>query len=244
METRIPILAYHAIVEDGQAALPQSWSRPHAVSLAAFRAQMDVLASGGWHTVLPQALDQTPPPKSVVITFDDGHSSDLLAARELHQRRLQAAFFVTCSNIGSDGYLDSGAVLELTRQGFEIGSHGVNHVRFANLAPDELQFQLAQSRQRLEELIRQPVTAVAFPFGSYDGRVIAGAIGAGYRTVMTSDFGLAVAGRYVLSRLGVHSRTTIEEFKSLLSGNPISIARMRLANGIRRRLTRLFSTRE
>src|SRR5437764_3589337 len=65
----LPILTYHAI-EEGRS--------PIGVSPAAFRRQVEMLATGGW-TVLtvPQALDllrlgRRLPRRLVALTFDDG----------------------------------------------------------------------------------------------------------------------------------------------------------------------------
>ena len=85
----MPILAYHAIIEQDREPLPAQWSAEHAVSLDQFRKHMDILVAEGWNAILPEALEQASlPPKSVVITFDDGHCSDVIAARELTPTRL------------------------------------------------------------------------------------------------------------------------------------------------------------
>ncbi len=229
MGSHVPILAYHAILENGRGAIPPQWSRDHAIPLPVFRAQMDILASEGWHTVMPEAVAQEPTrAKCAVITFDDGQSSDLLAARELRQRNLQATFCVTWSRLGSPGFLTRSQVLELDREGFAIGSHGFAHVHFADLAPAELHLQLAVSKQQLECLLGKPVTTVAIPFGSYNERVIAAAVAAGYRAILTSDLALAVPGSCVLPRLVMDPRVTLGAFKQMLSGSAIFIARLRL----------------
>ena len=218
MSVRVPIFAYHALIADREAELPALCSREHAVSLELFRAQLDILVAGGFHAVLPEALQADAlPSKPVLITFDDGHASDMLAASELRRRGLVATFFITCSRLGNPGFLDRGQLVELSREGFAIGSHGVDHLRLADLAPEGMQDELAISRQELERVTGRPVTTLAVPFGSWDARVIASAMAAGYRAVMTSDFGLAVAGNRVLPRLEVTSRTTLREFEGLLS---------------------------
>ncbi len=240
---RIPILSYHAIVADeDRKRLPPEWSAFHAVSAKSFREQLDILTSEGWNVVLPQALQQPSlPPKSVVMTFDDGHSSDLTAAAELLGRGLPATFFVTWSRLGCAGFLNQSQVQDLRREGFEVGSHGLTHVRLAELAPHEMRRQLADSKLRLEGLLGEPVSAVAVPFGSYNEQVIEGAMAAGYRSLMTSDFTLAVAGNYLLARLAVHSRTTMRDFKALLAGSFLGMARQRLANRLAVRIIRLRS---
>jgi peptidoglycan/xylan/chitin deacetylase (PgdA/CDA1 family) len=239
--SRVPILSYHAIVAEDQKPAP-AWSAYHAVSLAAFREQLNFLSEGAWRVVALRALEQASVPrKSVAITFDDGGSSDLVAAEELFGRGMPAAFFVTWSRLGCRWYLTRGQVIELDRQGFTIGSHGLAHVRFGELSPEELRDQLVGSRERLECLLGKPVMALALPYGSYRDEVVSAAVAAGYRSIMTSDFALAVAGNNVLPRLSIAAGTTLQDFNALLTDSPMGIARRRVLNGIRRRWKRLQS---
>jgi peptidoglycan/xylan/chitin deacetylase (PgdA/CDA1 family) len=239
---RLPILGYHAIVAGDQKELPRHWSPAHALSLSAFCAQVDLLAAEGWRVIPPHALTHPLlPRKSTVITFDDGLSSDLLAARELRRRAMTAAFFVTWSRLGSVSFLSRSQVVELDAQGFTIGSHGMTHTPLTELTKQQLRDQLVSSRELLEGLLGKPVTALALPYGSYNAAVVDAAIAAGYRPIMTSDFALAVPGSFLFPRLMIGSRATMRDFRSLLTDNPISIGRLRLLNGIRRRLKRLQS---
>jgi peptidoglycan/xylan/chitin deacetylase (PgdA/CDA1 family) len=209
--------------------------------LTAFRQHLDVLAEG-WQVVELNALEQpSPPQRSVVITFDDGGCSDLIAAQELGRRSMPAAFFVTWSRLGSSFFLSRGQVAELSRQGFAIGSHCMTHDRLTGLSAPELHDQLAGSRERLEDLVGKPVTALAVPFGAYNGAVVAAAMAAGYRRILTSDFALADAGKSVMPRLSIAGRTTLKDFGGLLAQNRIGIARRRVINGLRRRFDRIRS---
>lgn len=236
---RVPILAYHAIVEDGRKQLPPDWSPAHAVSLAQFRKQLDVLVADGWNAIRPEALGrESLAPKSVVITFDDGHSSDMIAAEELAKRGLVAAFFVTWSRLGSSGFVDRRQVVALKERGFEIGSHGLTHEPLATLTPGDLNYHLLFSKQQLESLLGEAVNTLAFPFGSYNKDVVACAMTAGYRRAMTSNFGPASVGSYLLARLPVDARTTLKDFRELLSGGWFGLTRQRLFRSLRRRALR------
>lgn len=240
MPNRVPILCYHAIIAEAQKELPPQWSRGHALPQKVFCGQLDIIVAGGWRVLALKDLEQcAPPPRSVAITFDDGASSDLLAVEELRRRNLRAAFFVTWSRLGCSSFLSRSQVMDIDRQGFTIGSHGMSHVRFAELTPQDLHHQLAGSRERLECLLGKPVTALALPYGSYNSQVMTAAIAAGYRSIVTSDLALAVAGRCVLPRLTIGTRTTLEDFRALLTGGPVRIAGRRVLNGIRRRFNRI-----
>lgn len=235
---RIPTLMYHSIIADDAAEVPEEWSQRHTVSFSSFLAQLDFLVEGGWQTIPPEALEQTPElRKPVIITFDDGHSSDLLAAEALHGRGLQAAFFVTWSNLGRPNFLSQRDLRGLDRLGFKIGSHGLTHVGLVELGPEELCRQLIESRERLESLLGKPITDFAVPYGRYNRQVIIAALAVGYRRVMTSTFGYAKSGNgNVIPRLGINSTTTLEDFRVLLAGRWIDVTRRRILHSISRRL--------
>lgn len=128
---------------------------------------------------------------SPLFTFDDGNMSDLeIAAPVLARHGGRAIFFPCSGRIGKPGYLDGPAIRELTAAGFGIGSHGIDHVPWASLAPAQLQAEVEGSKSDLEEVTGGPIRAAALPFGSYRRRVLAALSRAGYERVYSSDPGL------------------------------------------------------
>jgi peptidoglycan/xylan/chitin deacetylase (PgdA/CDA1 family) len=54
--------------------------------------------------------------------------------------------------------------------------------------PDaRLASEMRDSRARLEQELGHPVECIAYPFGSYDGRVVKAAADAGYRLAVIAD---------------------------------------------------------
>lgn len=243
---RIPILAYHAIALGDAITLPSGWSRPHTVSYFSFLAQLDFLKNDGWKTVGFEAIggsDSGEGHKRVVITLDDGHASDTIAAEALARHGFRGIFFVPWSHVGRKSYLEPSAVQELIRSGFGIGSHGLTHAPLTGRDDAELQRELVESKQRLEDLTGTEVTDLALPFGRYDRRVIAAALAAGYQRIATSDIGIArVKAAGVLPRLPITAATRLEDFCALLSARPVSVMWRRMRQGAGRRLVRLKGT--
>ena len=237
--TCLPILMYHGIRHSTADQLPAGWSRRHAIDARSFAAQLDAIVDGGLRTVSLAALDQpVAPRRPIIITFDDGHSSDyLIAAPELRQRGLTAAFFITASFLGRPGYLRREQVRELRAASFEIGSHGLTHKRLIEVGPAELWREALDSRRRLEDLIGEEVTSFALPSGSYNDAVLQALWAAGYRRIMTSDFGLARREHSVMHRMGVMAETGAREFQTFLTAGPSWATRHRLIQGVRRRLS-------
>jgi peptidoglycan/xylan/chitin deacetylase (PgdA/CDA1 family) len=88
----------------------------------------------------------------------------------------------------------------------EIGSHGVLHAHLTRLSDDELRRELTDSKQQIEDELRQPCPDFAYPYGEHDERVRAAARAAGYERA----YGLTKDGRdpYALRRLDLYRRHT------------------------------------
>jgi peptidoglycan/xylan/chitin deacetylase (PgdA/CDA1 family) len=179
MAAPLLILCLHGLGEP-TAAIPDD-ERPYWMSETLFA---DLAARApGWSKA--RGVD-------LLFTFDDGNRSDLtLAAPILARSGLTAAFFPCTGRIGREGYLDEADLRELVSMGFDVGSHGVDHLRWATLGGDGLRHEVVDSRRRLEDALGRPVTEAAIPFGSYNRTVLSGLRAAGYRTAYTSDRGLA-----------------------------------------------------
>ena len=116
---------------------------------------------------------QHPFSTGVRLTFDDGNSSDYaIAAPELRRRGLSGSFFVLAGKLGREGYLSSVQVRELSAEGFEIGSHGLNHVVWTNASNAELAREINDSKAILEDITGRSVQSAAVPFGLYDRHVL------------------------------------------------------------------------
>jgi len=240
--TSLPILMYHAIRRSPAGQVPPGWNRRRAIDAAAFTAQLDAIVAHGMHPVSLGALDQVSlPARPVVITFDDGHCSDyLIAAPELKARRLTAAFFVTWSFLDRPGYLKRQQVRELRYASFEIGSHGLTHKRLTEVGPVELWREALDSKRRLEDLLGVEVSSFALPSGAYNDAVLQALWGAGYRRIMTSDFGYGWSENTILHRMGVIADTTQREFQAFLTAGPAWAARRRLIDAVKRRASRVL----
>jgi peptidoglycan/xylan/chitin deacetylase (PgdA/CDA1 family) len=241
--SEIPILAYHALVSGFEIALPGGWSAQHAVSCFSYCTHLNFFNDYDWETVGLEAFADARTAnvrERVAITFDDGHASDMFAADELERRGLIATFFVPWSHLGRSGYLERRAVVELVKRGFKIGSHGLEHLPLTGKSRIEVEYELKESKSRLEDLTGAEIRDLAFPFGRYDRTVIEAATAAGYQMIVTSDIGIARPGRRrVLPRLPVTGTTTFEEFCRLLSSKPATIRWERILRGASRRLAKI-----
>ena len=81
-------------------------------------------------------------------------------------------------------------VCELDRAGIEIGSHTVSHPILTRIDSQRLQYELCESKARLEAVLGRRVDLFCFPNGDYDRQVVREVESAGYRCAVTTDYGL------------------------------------------------------
>ncbi len=103
----IAILRYHAVVSPSENFYT---SPPIALSPLAFEQHVKYLARRYNVISLDQAIDiikagKTPPPNSIVFTFDDGYLDNLEAARILKKYGANGVFFVVTEAIGRESRL-------------------------------------------------------------------------------------------------------------------------------------------
>ncbi|MGI8593479.1 MAG: polysaccharide deacetylase family protein [Solirubrobacteraceae bacterium] len=208
------ILTYHAI-EEGPA--------PLCVAPRVFRAHLDAIAGSGAEVLtvseLVERMDELPE-RAVAITFDDGFRSVVEeAAPLLDARRMPATVFAVAGHLGADnGWptqppnalrrpLASGAELAaLVDEGWEIGSHGLDHAPLTGAAGVLLQRELVTSRERLEAIVHAPVRSYAYPYGALPGPEGRLAVEHEYAAACTTELGGVQNGAdpHALPRLEVH----------------------------------------
>ena len=172
------ILMYHAIAGPGER------SSRFVIPVRRFAHHMAWLARRRYTVI---SLDELlrhrreyrlPPPKSVVITFDDGYSDNrLLAVPILEERGFPATIFlVTGAGERSDWVSDNtelaGRQLLSLREALGMlggviafGAHTRTHPDPRLLHRRELESEVAGSRRDLEAALGIPVTTFAYPYG-------------------------------------------------------------------------------
>jgi len=138
------------------------------------------------------------------LTVDDGNLSDhTITAPALQRHGLHAAFFVLAGRLDCAGYLSRRQVRELLDQGFEIGSHGMDHIDWTRASDKALAREINDSRSILEDITGRAVQSAAIPFGLYDRRVLGALDRCGYRQIFSSDGGLRLSAARPIPRYSV-----------------------------------------
>jgi peptidoglycan/xylan/chitin deacetylase (PgdA/CDA1 family) len=139
----------------------------------------------------------------VRVTFDDAFANLLdNALPVMHELGIPATVFAVTGNLGSPPRWEiAGDHPDATEPtmtvdqiwlaeadyGVTFGSHGATHRRLTDLSPDEVYWELKESRTALEHIAGREVEDFAAPHGACDEGLVDAAIAAGYRRVFTLD---------------------------------------------------------
>jgi peptidoglycan/xylan/chitin deacetylase (PgdA/CDA1 family) len=143
------------------------------------------------------------------------------ARREEMLAALAARLGVSGRDCGAFGEpLAATDLRDMHRDGMALGSHGTSHASFLHLSADDLDRELAASKNMLERLTRQRVEWLAYPHGDFSPAVADAARRAGYRGAVTTVEALVDTRRnpYALTRIGVHDNMTMAHFIVATSG--------------------------
>ncbi len=261
----IPVLLYHGVAPSAPPAMA-----PWAMHPDRFAAHMQELADEGRPTFtvsgLLDHLDRhgEVPEGAVAITFDDGLADfGRHAWPVLRDLDLRATLYVVTGCVGGTArwldHVDGGdtpmlgwdEVVELDRQGCEIGSHGETHPQLDVVPRDRLQREVARSREVLDARLGHPVRSFAYPHG-YHGRAVVDAVrAAGYDSACAVREMLSSPSddRYALARVTLTADRTVEDLRGVLAGTDLAVApaperlRTKAWRGYRRARTLVGATR-
>lgn len=173
----VPILCYHNIKElkagDGE------MTKTYTVSPANFAQQMKTLSDAGYHSILPNQLndylvyDVPLPSNPVMITFDDTREEQFsIGAAEMKKYGFKGVFFIMTVSINRPGYMSKEQIKSLSDDGHVVGAHTWDHHMVTKYAGDDWNTQLVKPKAKLEEIIGKPVKDFAYPFGLWNTAAI------------------------------------------------------------------------
>lgn len=202
---------------------------PFTISRSDFERQIRFLAESGIGITKKELLDpeiwDLPNIGRVIVTIDDGHESNLRHAIPILNRyNIGAILFVVPSWIGSEGFLNNNDILQISKNGFLIGSHAMTHRLLASLSY-ESQFDEAQfSKKILEDITGASVTTFAYPYGTQDAfnsSTRTALANAGYRIAFTSQHGAIAPGldKLTLPRIKIESGDPFWVFRRACTGS-------------------------
>ncbi|MEU9169720.1 polysaccharide deacetylase family protein [Streptomyces sp. NPDC048420] len=183
--TAVHVFLYHAVSDDSP-----PWLAPFTVTPRTFVEHLDMIADSGMHVVplrqlVAAQLGGPPlPPRSAVLTFDDGYADfAFTVAPLLAARGLPATLYVTTRALRAAGRPSGGGpfpyvdmlswaqVRELDAAGVEIGGHSMTHPQLDTLPRKSAMEEVAGCKREIEDALGHPVVSFAYPHG-YSSRAV------------------------------------------------------------------------
>jgi peptidoglycan/xylan/chitin deacetylase (PgdA/CDA1 family) len=182
------------------------------------------------------------PPKSVVITFDDGYKNNYIYAYPiLRKYNIPATIFLTTGFVNGSVKATSFSgtyekifsecpqeglplsweeIREMSENGIYFGAHTVSHPRLTKIPLEKAREEIELSKREIEEKLGKEVKCFAYPYGDYNEKII--------ELVKEAGFSCAAAGHpspiskrtntYKLGRIDPAIASDFHYFKALLSG--------------------------
>jgi peptidoglycan/xylan/chitin deacetylase (PgdA/CDA1 family) len=228
------MLVYHSVRPVG--AISPS---PYVIDPEQFSRQMEWLAEKNYQVVsLAIALEafrtgQSLPPKTIVLSFDDGCRDNLTYAAPIVRRYAFTPIVFLCPDlfgqpegtyhdfITPSPLLTQDEALELIQAGWEVGGHTRRHPRLVgHSTAEELDDEVGGCRVAIRNLLTYDAKFFAYPFGQFNAVVRQCVARHGYEAACTtlSGFNTARTDRFELRRIVIRAGDDLREFQRKVQG--------------------------
>lgn len=202
---RVPLLLYHHIQpisiaqEKGETNL--------TVSPEYFDNHIAYLASSGYTTITVEQLalallnHQSLPPKSIVITMDDGYQDIYTYAYPIIQKyHTIVNLMIPTGLMGNPGYLDWGQLKEMAGSGLAFPyNHTWSHASLGKASPEKIEFEIITAQHQLEEQLGKRVSIFAYPYGSENSLVVEFLKSHGFIAALSTIPGFTQCDSFIMS---------------------------------------------
>lgn len=221
----VPVLMYHYVRDT--ALPPEDLSYFLSVKIKDLDEQFSYLQQNGFQTLsladLYESLTgRTPlPPKSVIITFDDGFRDFYYNAFPLIKKHnMRVVSFYVVNYTSYPNYMNWEMLREINNSGLvDVESHTLSHLPLTSLEPEQLRAEIFESKRILEEGLGKKVNYFAYPYGVYNEEIVNLVAQAGYRLAFSTRPGseLRASEQLILRRVTISGFDTIDTFKAKLN---------------------------
>ncbi len=130
--------------------------------------------------------------REVLLTFDDGNYTFADNAYPVLQKHsLPAAIFVVSESVKreTNGSMSTETIKKLvTDKKITVSSHTKTHPALSTMTEEQIEEELAGSKQDLEEMFSVPIDYLSYPSGDIDQRVLDIAKASGYRLGFSTSY--------------------------------------------------------
>jgi peptidoglycan/xylan/chitin deacetylase (PgdA/CDA1 family) len=174
----VPVLCYHQIRD--WTASDSKGAKDYIRPIAAFKADLKLLADSGYHTVLPDqvydylAYGSPLPSKPVMLTYDDTDDDQFtIAAPEMKKYGFKGVFFIMTVSINRPKYMTTAQIKQLSDEGHVVTSHTWDHHSVKGYKTEQdWATQIEKPKKKIEEITGKPAIDFAYPFGLWKHEAI------------------------------------------------------------------------
>ena len=222
------ILLYHAV-----------GNGPHAIDETKFEAQIQWLNQYCQVIPLSELLNSRSREKfQVSITFDDGYACLYsIAAPILLKYKFSATVYVNAGWIGEssfdrklsnpalghypgEAFLTWGELKEMQQQGWEVGSHGVDHLDLTEQKTRDTTNELVFSKQIIESRLKTDCPYFAYTWGKHNKKLREAVKQAGYQFSVAAHHAVHSNKEdfFALPRMNIEQHYSIKDFIAIIKG--------------------------
>jgi len=206
----VQVLMYHHILDVGKGC--RRATKDLCCPPDIFKDHLNYLLSSGYRTItFKDAMLGIIPPKSIILSFDDGCFSHWYAFQKLSEHKMVGVFFVISGSVGKRKYLTIDQLKSMSKGGMEIGSHTGTHPYLTKISQERLSKEILGSKTKLEDLLGTRVISFAYPYGKYNKKAMEEVENSGYYYARTTNEGVSEFGReknFELKVVYIHNYTT------------------------------------
>jgi peptidoglycan/xylan/chitin deacetylase (PgdA/CDA1 family) len=212
------ILYYHAVPDKDRAG---------------FASQMDDVLRYAKPIHADNIHSLEPGNRYVAVTFEDGYQNVVdNAVPELAKRQIPCTIFIVTDALGRVpnwiGYSPSlgGPIVSeenlksLPSDLVKIGSHTLTHPILPRLTEAAARKEIVASRARLQDIVKQEVDLLSFPYGAFNENLVQMSRQSGYRRVFTTlpYRAFRVPDEYIVGRVKADPDDSVYEFRLKIAG--------------------------
>jgi peptidoglycan/xylan/chitin deacetylase (PgdA/CDA1 family) len=176
-------LTYHRVTNDHD---------PYCITEEQLKSHLELLTE---HEFVAEGFEQLEarlrgevmwPSAYAVLTFDDGHKSNMRASELLERYECTATFFLTRDKCGNQpGFIRTPDIRDLRRRGFSLGTHGTTHHKLTHISVRECVQELQESKRWLEDILGEEIRYMAAPGGYINSHILKLGYDLGYTLIGT-----------------------------------------------------------
>ncbi|NJN48182.1 MAG: polysaccharide deacetylase family protein [Candidatus Competibacteraceae bacterium] len=162
--------------------------------------------------------------KALIMSYDDGSEHDRRLVELFNRYGIRGTFHLNSGKLGQAHHIGPHEVSTLY-QGHEVSCHSVTHPDLTQLDDDAIRHEIGQDRQTLEDLTGYSVRGLAYPFGTYNERILVllPELGIEYARTATATHTFTIPDTYLRWQPSCHHSGALELGKQFLTGADSSL---------------------